>query len=199
MGVPKMKKYLVAISASAFLFAAGAAQAQSFDDMFSDSYVSVLGGWASHPGLSIGGNSHASVNDGYNVGARVGTWIAAGPNVTFDVDYFYNRGDYAGSAAHLNSSSVMGDLLYHIPTSMPLSFYGGGGLGMVNTDLSGTLHGSSIVLGWQALGGAEWALSPQTSLFAEYRYQNAHDANIAAIKNVGNTSNNVSVGVKFNL
>jgi len=194
-----MKKYLIAVSASAILLSAGAAQAQMFDNMFDDSYVSVLGGWASHPGLSLGANPHANVNDGYNVGVRVGTWLAAVPNVTFDVDYFYNRGDYAGIGAHLNSSSLMGDLLYHVHTDSPLGFYGGGGLGMVNDDLSGNLHGSSIVMGWQALGGAEFALSPQTSLFAEYRYQNAHDANIAAIKNVGNTSNNVSLGVKFNL
>lgn len=197
MGVPKMKKYLIAVSA--ILLSVGAAQAQPFDNILGDSYVSVLGGWASHPGLSIGANPHASVDDGYNVGARAGTWISAVPNLTFDVDYFYNRSNYSGSATHLNSSSLMGDLMYHIPTSTAFSFYGGGGLGMVNDDLSGGLHGSSIVMGWQALGGAEFAISPQTSLFAEYRYQNAHDANIGLIRNVGNTSNNVSVGVKFNL
>jgi opacity protein-like surface antigen len=192
-----MKKYLVAISA--ILLSAGAAQAQMFDNMFDDSYASVLGGWASHPGLSLSANNHANVNDGYNVGARVGTWLAAVPNVTADVDYFYNRGDYAGTGAHLNSASVMGDLMYHLPLGAPFSLYGGGGLGMVNDDLSGSLHGSSIVMGWQAIGGAEYALSPETSLFAEYRYQNAHDANITAVRNVGNTSNNVSLGVKFNL
>jgi hypothetical protein len=38
-----------------------------------------------------------------------------------------------------------------------------------------------------------------TSMFAEYRYQNAHNANVDSIRNVGNTSNNLSVGVKFNL
>ena len=193
-----MKKCLIAISA--ILLSAGAAQAQMFDGgMFDNSYVSVMGGWASHPGLSIGANSHANVNDGYNVGARIGTWLSAVPNVTADIDYFYNRGDYVGTGAHLNSTSVMGDILFHVPTASPFSFYGGGGLGMVNDDLSGSLHGSSIVMGWQALGGAEYSLSPQTSLFAEYRYQNAHDANIGTVRHVGNTSNNVSVGVKFNM
>jgi opacity protein-like surface antigen len=188
-----MKKCLIAMSA--ILLSAGAAQAQMFDN----SYVSILGGWASHPGLSLGANPHSAVNDGYNLGARAGAWLGLLPNVTADVDYFYNRGDYASTGAHLNSSSVMGDLLYHIPTASPFSFYGGGGLGMVNDDLSGSLHGSSIVTGWQALGGAEYALSPKTSLFGEYRYQNAHDADIGALRNVGNTSSNVSVGVKLNL
>ncbi len=37
------------------------------------------------------------------------------------------------------------------------------------------------------------------SLFTEYRYQNAHDANIGGLRGIGNTSNNASVGVKFNL
>jgi hypothetical protein len=36
------------------------------------------------------------------------------------------------------------------------------------------------------------------AMFAEYRYQNAHDANIAGGP-VGNTSNNLSLGVKFKL
>ena len=93
----------------------------------------------------------------------------------------------------------MGDVIYHLPFDFPLHLYGGAGIGVINDSLGGTLAGSSTVLGWQALGGAEFALSPQTSLFAEYRYQNAHDANIGGIKNVGNTSNNVSVGVKFNM
>ncbi len=93
----------------------------------------------------------------------------------------------------------MGDLIYHLPTDLPLNFYGGGGVGIVNDNLSGSLHGGSAVMGWQAIGGAEFPLNPSTSLFAEYRYQNAHDANIGAVRNVGNTSNNVSVGVKYRL
>jgi len=191
-----MKKYLIAVSA--ILLGTGAAQAEIFDNSFDNSYVSLLGGWSSHPNLPFGGGS-ASVNDGYNVGARVGTWLGMLPNFTLDADYFYNRADISGAAAHLNSSSVMGDLLYHIPTASPFSIYGGGGLGVVNDNLSGGLHGGSMVMGWQALGGAEYALNPATSLFAEYRYQNAHDADIGAIRGVGNTSNNLSVGVKFNM
>ena len=115
-----------------------------------------------------------------------------------DADYFYNRGGYAGGGS-LNSQSVMGDLVYHLPLDFPLHLYGGAGIGVVTDSLGGTLKGSSSVLGWQALGGAEFPMSPATSLFAEYRYQNAHDANAGAFHGVGNTSNNVSVGVKFHL
>jgi opacity protein-like surface antigen len=187
-----MKKSLTVLSV--LLFSAGAANA----DMLGNSYVSLLGGWSSHPDLSFGAG-HAAVDDGYNAGARIGTSLDALPGFTLDADYFFNRGDFPGHAAHLNSSSLMADLIYHLPTAMPLSFYGGAGVGVVNDNLSGSLHGGSAVMGWQALGGAEFPLSPSTALFAEYRYQNAHDANIGAIPHVGNTSNNVSLGVKFNM
>jgi opacity protein-like surface antigen len=185
-----MKKYLTAMAV--LLLTAGAAQA----DMFDDPFVSVLGGWTTHPHLTLGAAS-PSVSDSYNVGARIGADIPI-PGFTVDADYFYNRGGYA-SGGSLNSQSVMGDLIYHLPLDFPLHLYGGAGLGMVNDSLGGTLQGSSTVLGWQALGGAEFPMSPTTSLFAEYRYQNAHDANAGAIAGVGNTSNNVSVGVKFHL
>jgi opacity protein-like surface antigen len=178
----------------ALLLSAGAAQA----DITDNSFVSLLGGWSSHPDLSFG-TGHAAVKDGYNVGARIGTWLDPLPGFTLDADYFFNRSDYAGTSAHLNSSSFMGDLVYHIPTKLPFDLYGGAGVGLVNDDLDGSLHGGSTVLGWQALGGIEFPLNEGTSLFGEYRYQNAHDANLGAIHNVGNTSNNLSIGVKFNL
>ena len=52
--------------------------------------------------------------------------------------------------------------------------------------------------------GRRWAgwntrLSQDMSLFTEYRYQNAHDANIDALRGVGNTSNSLSIGMKFSL
>ena len=60
-------------------------------------------------------------------------------------------------------------------------------------------HGGSTVLGWQALGGVEYRASEQASLFAEYRYQNAHNVNAGGLTQVGNTSNNLSFGVKWHL
>jgi opacity protein-like surface antigen len=203
-----MKKVLLATVAFLALGALPAA-AQSLSNLD----FSVLGGWSSHPGLSINGG-HSAVDDSYNLGARVGTPLDSMglANFSLDADVFFNRGAFAGTTAaagstpagygkgaRLNSTSFMGDLVYHLPTSTPWSFYGGGGLGVVHDNLDGTLHGSSTVMGWQALGGVEYAFTPSTSLFAEYRYQNAHDANIGAVRGVGNTSNNVSIGVKFNL
>jgi opacity protein-like surface antigen len=189
-----MKKFMLTLSA--LLLGAGAAQADSLQD---NAFVSVLGGWSSHPGLSIGANPHAPAGDGYNAGARIGSSVDALPGFSVDADYFFNRADYSGTTAHLNSSSIMGDLIYHLDTSLPVGLYGGAGVGAVNDNLSGSLHGGSMVLGWQAIGGGELPLSRNTSLFAEYRYQNAHDANIGLTRNVGNTSNNVSIGMKFHM
>ncbi len=188
-----MKKILIAVSTLLISAPVTISAAQA-----DNSYVSVLGGWSSHPDLAVGA-ARVPTNDEYNVGARIGTWLPMVPGFTADLDVFHNRADYAGTGAHLNSTSVMGDLIYHLPTGLPLDLYGGAGVGMVNDNLGGSLHGGSIVMGWQALGGAEWALNSQTSLFAEYRYQNAHNANIGAVRNVGNTSNNVSLGLKFNM
>jgi opacity protein-like surface antigen len=185
-----MKKYLAALTM--VLLGAGAAQAEMFDNPT----VSVLGGWSSHPNLTLGA-SQPSVSDSYNVGARIGVDTPI-PGFTMDADYFYNRGGYA-SGGSLNSQSVMGDLIYHTPPTFPVRLYGGAGLGLVNDSLGGSLTGSSTVMGWQALGGAEFPMENGTTLFAEYRYQNAHNANAGAIAGIGNTSNNLSVGVKFPL
>ena len=92
----------------------------------------------------------------------------------------------------------MADITYHMPLNPDWNVYGGAGLGVVHYNLNGALHGSSTVFGWQALGGVEYQYSPDMAMFAEYRYQNAHDANIAGGP-VGNTSNNLSLGVKFKL
>lgn len=185
-----MKKYLAALTF--MLLSAGAAQA----DMFDNPTVSVLGGWSTHPNLTLGA-TQPSVSDSYNVGARVSVDSPV-PGFTVDADYFYNRGGYS-SGGSLNSQSVMGNLIYHTPPTFPVRLYGGAGIGLVNTSLGGALTGSSNVLGWQGLGGVEFPLENGTAIFAEYRYQNAHNANAGTIAGVGNTSNNLSVGIKFPL
>lgn len=187
-----MKKSLAAL---AILCACGtAAQAQT--DSF---HASILGGWSSHPGLTTGA-TRSPMGDGFNLGARAGvTWDSMLPGFSTDLDYFYNSGDFQGAAsgARLNSTSLMGNLIYRMPVQDRLGVYGGAGLGLVHTNLSGSVHGGSSVLGWQALGGVNYAMNDRTSLFVEYRYQNAHNVNIPAVGQVGNTSSNVSTGLKF--
>jgi opacity protein-like surface antigen len=188
-----MRRYLLPAAIAAVVFSAGAASAD-------DAFISIMGGPTFAPALSVDG-AKAGMDNGFNGGLRVGygldDWNLSG--FTIDADGFFDQSHYSGSFARLRSASFMGDLMYHLNTGTPFGIYGGAGLGAVNTNYeSPTAGGSSTVFGWQAIGGVEYKFSPQTSLFTEYRYQNAHDAN-TAVPGVGNTSNNLSVGVKFNL
>jgi opacity protein-like surface antigen len=186
-------KNLFVVSAVALLLGTAAAEAES--------YVSVLGGPTFAPDLNIAGVKN-KMDTGFNVGGRYGytldNWNL--PNFALEADGLFSQSTYSGTKnARLQSSSYMGNLIYHLPTDGPFSVYGGAGLGAVNTNIDNGLgnHGGSTVLGWQALGGVEYRASEQASLFAEYRYQNAHNVNAGGFTNVGNTSNNLSMGVKW--
>ena len=194
-----MKNLFVA-SAVALLLGTAAAQA----DFRDNSYVSILGGPTFAPGLNVNGTKFG-MDTGFNVGARFGYNLTEWnlPNFSLEADGLFNQSTYTGGVndARLQSSSYMGNLIYHLPTDTPFELYGGAGLGAVNTNIDNGLgnHGGSTVFGWQMLGGVEYRASEQASLFAEYRYQNAHNVNAGGFTNVGNTSNNLSFGVKWHL
>ena len=194
-----MKNLFVASAVAALLGASalGISAAQA------DSYISVLGGPQFDPSLNVGGTTHG-MDTGFNVGGRYGFYLNDWnlPNVSLEADGLFSQSNYSGiHNARLQSSSYMGNAIYHIPTGSPFEFYGGAGLGLVNTNIDNGAgnHGGSGVLGWQALGGIEYRASDQASIFAEYRYQNAHDVNAGGLTQVGNTSNNLSFGVKWHL
>jgi opacity protein-like surface antigen len=197
-------KNLFVVSAAALLLGTsvvgiGAAQAQILDD----SYVSILGGPTFAPDLNVNGVK-SKMDTGYNVGARYGHYLTDWglPNVSAEADFLFSQSDYSHTNnARLQSSSYMGNLIYHLPTESAFSLYGGAGLGAVNTNIDSGVgnHGGSTVLGWQAIGGVEYRASEQASLFAEYRYQQAHDVNAGGFTQVGNNGNHLSMGVKWHL
>jgi opacity protein-like surface antigen len=195
-----MKTSVLAAALLASVTVAGAAQAQDYAQGW---YVSILGGPTIAPHLTYA-NGPAAMNTGFNAGGRVGyqldSWLPMS-GFALEADAFYNQSHYTGpTSARLSSGSLMGNLVYHFDTGTPFGVYGGAGVGAVKTSIGGNgINGSSTNLGWQALGGVDYALTNNTALFAEYRYQNAHDINISTAGHFGNTSNNVSVGVKFNL
>ena len=194
-----MKKLIVA-SAAALLLGMTAAGSSAW----ADTYVSVLGGPTFAPDLRVGATKNP-MDTGFNVGARVGTTLDNWnlPNFSVEADGLFNRSTYSASNnnARLQSSSYMANLIYHMPTGTPFGIYGGAGLGAVNTNIDNGIgnHGGSTVLGWQAIGGVEYRASEWASLFAEYRYQDAHNVNAGGLTQVGNRSNNVSFGVKWHL
>ena len=191
-----MKKLLVASAAALLLGTlAGAAQA--------DSYVSVLGGPTFAPGINVNGVKQG-MDTGFNAGLRYGYYLNDWnlPNVSLEADGLFTQSKFTnGGDARIQSSSYMGNVIYHFPFERsPFSVYGGAGIGAVQTnfDNAAGIHGGSTVLGWQALGGLEYRASEDASLFAEYRYQNAHNVNVG-LNTVGDTSNNLSFGVKWHL
>lgn len=194
-------KNLVLSSAAALLLATGAARAQS--PHTDNTYFSILGGASFDPALRLGDTLNG-MDTGYNLGTRLGfglDGLLPMPGWSAEADLFYNNSGYQRGlqSSHLASTSMMGDLVYHFHTDGPVSVYGGAGLGAVNDRLGGPVHDLSTVFGWQLLGGLEYPVSQDMSLFTEYRYQNAHDANIDGLHGIGNTSNNLSVGLKFSL
>ncbi len=193
-----MKKLLVA-SAAALMLGTFAGSTVAL----ADTYVSVIGGPTWSPDLTVGGSKRA-MDTGYNVGGRVGytldNWGL--PNLSVEADGLFRESTFAANnAGRLQTSSYMADAIYHIPTDSPFTLYGGGGVGLlhVNIDDNAGHHGGSDVLGWQAIGGVDYRLNDMVGLFAEYRYQNGHDVNAGGFTNVGSTSDNMSVGVKWHL
>jgi opacity protein-like surface antigen len=185
----------VALALGASVLSIGAAQA--------DSYVSVLGGPTFDPGLNVNGSKNG-MDTGFNVGARYGYYLNDWnlPNVSLEADGLFSQSTYSGTSnARLQSSSYMANAIYHLPTNSPFEIYGGAGIGAIDTNIDNGAgnHGGSTVLGWQALGGVDYRVSDQASIFAEYRYQNAHDVNAGGLTGISNTSNNLSFGVKWRL
>lgn len=194
-----MKNLLLASAAAALLFGATAAQAEYLDN----TYVSILGGPTFAPGINVNGAKN-DMDTGFNIGARGGYYLNDFnlPNISVEADWLFNQSDFSRTPnARLQSNSYMANLIYHLPTESAFEVYGGAGLGAINTNIDdgGIHHGSSTVLGWQLIGGVEYRVSDQASLFTEYRYQNAHNVNAGGLVGVGNTSNNLSFGVKWRL
>ena len=192
-----MKKFVVA-SAAALMLTTAAVQAES--------YVSILGGPTFAPGINVAGTKFP-MDTGFNIGARYGYYLDRWnlPNFSIEADGLFNQSTFEGSNgdARIQSSSYMANLVYHhdLDVGAPISLYGGMGLGAVNTNFDNGLgnHGGSTVFGWQAIAGLEYRASEFTSLFAEYRYQNAHNVNAGGLTGIGNTSNSLSFGVKFHM
>ena len=182
----------------ATVFAAAAVTAAQADDW----NISLLGGPTYSPHLSVSG-APRKIDDGFNAGARLGydlnSWTGIS-GLTLAADGLYTQSHYSGTQARLSTVSFMGDLIYRVDLGLPVGVYGGAGAGGVHDMISSGNHDSgSTVFAWQALGGVDYQVAPEAKLFAEYRYQNAHNANVGAFTGVGYTSNNVSAGVKIDL
>jgi opacity protein-like surface antigen len=193
-------RLLLSAAALAAILSATGASAQGW-------YISVLGGPSWDPHVTQGASGGGFDTPGFNAGGRLGYSLdnlVPLSGFALETDIFYNQSHFGGTTSRESSLSYMGNLVYHVDTGWPIGIYGGAGAGAVRTGVdTPAFDADSTVFGWQAIGGIDYAFSPDQSLFAEYRYQNAHDANLplpaGGFGRVGNTSNNLSVGLKFSL
>jgi opacity protein-like surface antigen len=142
------------------------------------------------------------VEDSFSYGGAVGWTDLLGPfDVELDV-YATDRG-YDGFATDLRSVSVMANALYDFPARLgPVGFYAGAGLGMINVEYDGgtsfpAFSDDEWVFGWQAMAGARSDLGPGGwSIFGEWRYQDAEDADLAGF-DVEYSSHTIAAGVRY--
>jgi opacity protein-like surface antigen len=163
-------------------------------------YVQAGGGVSFDPSLSYGTTSYP-MNTGWNVTGSAGFDLPLG--FALQGDAFYNDSQYSCCKSSLSSLSLTGDLLYNIPTGTPFTPYFGAGVGAADTryrdPTAVAFDGDAWTFAYQAIGGVRWQFAPLTSLFAEYRFQNAGDVTIKGEPHVGNESNNATFGVRLDL
>lgn len=198
-----MKKFVLA----AAFAAAGAVPAQA--DILD--YAELFGGATFHSDLELAGVDR-DLDTGFNVGGSFGWWV--GPQFSVEMDFFYTDADYdlGTDDSSLESFSFMGNAIYHF-SDIGSGFrpYVGAGLGGVQVHVSdGVLGGlpftgdSEIVFGWQVLGGFAINIDNNIDFIAEYRYQDASDADLvlhfAGVPSPAETeyaSHSVSAGFRF--
>lgn len=138
--------------------------------------------------LGIGGNGVAGYQ--FDNGIRIEGELAYRHN---GADRFNN----ANTDGALSSFSILGNVIYEFDNPSGIYPYVGGGLGMsrVGADNFSNLGGaalddSDIVMAYQGLAGVAFALTPQLSLTAEYKYFKTSDPEFS-------NANNARVSVNY--
>lgn len=162
-------------------------------------YFELNGGaaFASASGQATGlGSTHLSLDSGYNVGAGFGTSLGFLP-ITVGAQAFYTTQNIKNTTGASNATlSLMGVVNYHLPIG-PLDIYGGGGLGVLEKDLSVSASGTSATLtnrqfGYQLQAGLQFPISHSVDVFGEYRYQASAHWRMNYPSGAGLTAGNVS-------
>jgi opacity protein-like surface antigen len=189
-----MNKILM-IGAAALAVAALSAPANA-----EGTYVELNGGpaFSSASGQATGaGSAHLGLSNGYNVGGGFGTSLAFFPEITLGAQAFYTSQDAKNTTGLNNSTlSLMGVANYHLPIG-PLDLYAGGGLGVLEKELSVSASGTTATLanrqfGYQLQAGAQFPVSDSVSLFGEYRYQGSTSWKINYPSGAGLPAGNLS-------
>jgi opacity protein-like surface antigen len=163
-------------------------------------------------------NNAADYDTGWALTGSAGWGSSGGWRFEAELGYRANDVDLFSSAVaaslfregEVSQFTVMANVLYDIPATADLSFSLGGGLGLdVITIDDGIIERGEGTFAWQAIAGANWALTADTDLTLTYRYLTADGPSVNAA-HVGSspahldtykfdTMNNhsLSVGIRF--
>lgn len=201
-----MKRYVSIAAMAAMLFGAGTGAAFASTQGY---YFSGLGGVSLMPSLGLrdnSGHSNSSFDPGYAFGGAFG--YDTGNGWRYELTSIYQKSDVdrfndVPSHGHLWSSGLMANATYDLTRNTQFTPYVGAGVGAqyVGGQING-LSGNRWRPAYQLEGGLRDDLSPQTSIFAEYRFTQSEATKLTNSVDLGNqhfSDHLLLAGVTFHL
>ncbi len=209
-------RYLIASAAAVALLAPGIATADTAQPPYF--YVGVMGGtnFLQDSDSSFGGvDNNVDFETGFGVAGYAGYKWSFGVRTELEVGYRDNDVDTlsgtgtAGSNGESNAWSVMGNVVYDIPTGTRFTPYVGAGIGYADIDFNsiGTvfttqaLDGGDEDFAYQAIAGVSYDLTREIAVNLDYRYFAALDPEIeltgGTSANVDYNNHTVMVGLRY--
>jgi opacity protein-like surface antigen len=179
-----------ALAALALMAAAGAASAQT--------YAEATVAYSSSPDLGWGGPIllDYEMDEGILWGVAVGHRFS--PNFAVEAEITTAEAEYSCCTPNnVNVTNYMVNAFYTFRPDASIRPYVGAGLGMVDIEYEAAGKLSDNVFGWQAMAGLEMPVSPRVSLFGEYRYLKASEAEDSGTM-WEYESHNIGLGLRYN-
>lgn len=175
-----MARTISCLAGAALLLAASAANAQSTGGY----YISGEGGASFLPYLHLNdtttGQQHEHFDNGYALGGAFGYDFGNGQRVELDSLYTHSALksiDGVSAQGHLHATSLMANAQMDLVQDSPITPYIGAGLGAENIGGHvGDYEGHQWKPAYQAEAGLRDDVSPEFSLFGEYRFSQAEAA-----------------------
>lgn len=160
------------------------------------------------------GRFESEFDIGFVVGGAAGldtNWITDKTKaLRLELEYAYRENDIdehriggaalAGSNGEFSANTVMANVLFDLFRDRPVAVYVGGGLGVAFTDFRNfsvtgarILDDDDAVFAYQGIGGVEYAINKDWSVFGEYRYLGLEDSELTLAPTAGGTWRNVEM------
>lgn len=142
------------------------------------------------------GPINLGTDDSYLIGGAFGREYPG--NFSAEVELTYSSREYSLIPVDLNALALMVNGFYNFPIANTVGGYFGAGIGAVRIDFEGPgpFSDNDTVFGGQLMGGLTLDVSENVTLFTEYRYQMAADADIGG-QDIEYNSHNIGGGVRI--